>query len=425
MTATTDQHHDMSRMAFWALPRRERLDYYAYVRDHEPVSWNGDGEPGTGFGFWAFARYDDVREISRDAERFSSAQGVVNRDPDMFGELPEGVDPISATLGVQSFLVMDDPDHKRLRGLVQKAFSPHQMGSLVGQIRADAKAVVDDLEPHESGDFVARVAKRLPLITISKILGVEEADRPRMLALVDAMVSFTDPDFVGDRKPLEVMKEAVMGIGGYAFEKASHHRAHPGGEGVLAALVDAEEDGERLTDAEIAQFTLLLAGAGNDTTRNTTSWAMRALTEFPDQRAILLEDLPGRLEVGVEEFLRYATPVTNFMRTCTVDTEIGGQPIKAGEKVMMLYESANRDPSGFETPDRFDVTRSPNRHVAFGGGGPHFCLGAVLARTQLRALFAELLSQFPELQVEEPRELVSPLMGAPAEMAMDTGARAV
>jgi len=299
------------------------------------------------------------------------------------------------------------------------------MLNLEAQIRQDAKTLVDSLEPHETGDFVTRVSKRLPLITISKILGVPKEDRAHMLEMVDAVVSFSDPDFLGDRQPFDALMESFMAIGGYAFEKAAWHRAHPGGEGVMAALVEVEEDGQKLTDAEIAQFTLLLGVAGNDTTRNTTSWGMRGLTEYPDQRAILMEDLPSRLEIGVEEFLRYGSPVTNFMRTATRDTEIGGSPIKSGQKIMMLYESANRDPSAFEHPDKFEVTRNPNRHVSFGGGGPHFCLGAVLARTQLRALFEELLRQFPEIQVEEPRILVSTLMNAPIEMAMDTGPRAI
>jgi len=425
MTATADRHHDISKTAFWALPRREKLDYYAHLREHDPVSWNGAGARGSGNGFWAAARYEDVREVSRDPERFSSAQGVANFDPEMFGELPEGTDPLAAVLGVQAFLVMDDPEHKRLRGLVQKAFSPRQMLNVTEQIQRDAKTLVDSLDSYETGDFVSRVSKRLPLTTISKILGIPEEDRERMLAMVDAVVSFSDPDFLGDRKPLDVMTESFMAVARYAFEKAAYLRAHPGGDGVMAALVEVEEDGQKLTDAEIAQFTLLLVGAGNDTTRNTTSWGMRALTEFPDQRAILMEDLPPRLELGVEEFIRYGCPVTNFLRTTTRDTEIGGQPIKSGEKVMMLYESANRDPSAFEDPDKFDVTRNPNRHVSFGGGGPHFCLGAVLARTQLRALFEELLRQFPDIQVEPPRVLVSTLMNAPAEMAMDTGPRAI
>jgi len=424
MSATADRHHDISKTVFWALPRQEKLDYYAYLREHDPVSWNGSDEPGSEQGFWAVARYDDVRDVSRDADRFSSAQGVANLDPEVFGELPPGVDPLTAQLGVQSFLVMDDPEHKRLRGLVQKAFSPRQMMNLTEQIKQDARAVVDDLEPHETGDFVTRVSKRLPLITISKILGVPDEDRDRMLGMVDALVSFSDPGFIGDRKPFEVMTEAVMAIAGYAFEKATYLRDHPGGEGVMAALVEVEEEGQRLTNEEIAQFTILLAVAGNDTTRNTTSWGMRALTEFPDQRAILMEDLPARLEVGVEEFIRYGSPVTNFLRTATTDAELSGCRIEVGDRVMMLYESANRDPSAFEEPDRFDVTRNPNRHVGFGGGGPHFCLGAALARTQLRALFEELLRHFPKLHVEEPRAMVSPLMNAPVNMAMDTGPRA-
>jgi cytochrome P450 len=190
-----------------------------------------------------------------------------------------------------------------------------------------------------------------------------------------------------------------------ALDLAEKRRSAPG-EDLMTALVQAEVDGERLTEEEISAFFVLLAVAGNDTTRHTTSHGMRALCEFPTQRQLLTEDLPGRIETAVEEFVRWATPVMTFRRNATRDAELGGQAIGAGEKVVMFYVSANRDEQAFEHPDRFDVLRSPNRHVGFGGGGPHYCLGASLARTQLRAIFTELLTRLPDIEVGEPEPLV-------------------
>jgi cytochrome P450 len=190
-----------------------------------------------------------------------------------------------------------------------------------------------------------------------------------------------------------------------ALDLAEERRSAPG-EDLMTALVEAEVDGERLTEEEIGAFFVLLAVAGNDTTRHTTSHAMRALCEFPAQRQLLTDDLEGRLETAVEEFVRWATPVMTFRRNATHDTEMRGQPIAGGDKVVMFYVSANRDEEAFEQPERFDVLRSPNRHVGFGGGGPHYCLGASLARTQLRAIFTELLTRLPDIDVGKPEPLV-------------------
>ena len=190
-----------------------------------------------------------------------------------------------------------------------------------------------------------------------------------------------------------------------ALDLAEERGSAPG-EDLMTSLVQAEVDGERLTEEEISAFFVLLAVAGNDTTRHTTSHGLRALCEFPDQRRLLTDDLEGRIETAVEEIVRWATPVMTFRRTATRATEVRGQPIAEGEKVVLFYISGNRDETAFDHPERFDVLRSPNRHVGFGGGGPHYCLGASLARTQLRAIFTELLTRLPDIEAGEPEPLV-------------------
>jgi cytochrome P450 len=389
---------DLSALEFWALPPAEREERFARLRAGAPVTWHRQPESrllpeseGSG-GYWAIVRYDDVREVSRDPERFCSGRGV------MFEDIP--AEMLEAS---QSFLAMDDPRHAKLRKLVAEGFKPRAVKRIEDGIRADARTIVDELGP--DGDFVDSVAKRLPLMTIMRMLGVPEQDQEPVLWAVDAAVSWNDSEFLGGRTPLEVVAESVSIMTQLAF-RLCEERRHDPGDDLITDLVRAEVDGERLTDAEIGAFLVLLSVAGNDTTRHTTSHAMRALCDFPAERALLVEDLEGRIDMAVEEFVRWASPVMTFRRTATRDTEIAGQPIAAGEKVVMFYPSANRDETVFERPNELDVTRSPNRHVGFGGGGPHFCMGAPLARMQLKAIFAELLGRHPDLEVGEPAYVV-------------------
>lgn len=367
------------------------------LRREAPISHHREPDDLLGLdreeqGFWAVVRYDDVRSISRDPERFCSRQGV------QFADAPQEMLEAS-----QSFLAMDAPRHTKLRGLVQKAFSPRRVARIEEGIVANARRVVDEAGPTGGGDFVSLVAKRLPLITWSEMFGVAEEDRERVVEAADLLINASDPEFMAHDEPLALLGRGLSTLVEYATERA----AHPGGEDLMTALVEAEIDGERLTHHEIAAFFVLLAVAANDTTRHTTSHAMRALTEFPDQRAWLVEDLDERLPAAVEEFVRWATPVQTFRRTTTEPVELHGASIGEGEKVVLFYLSANRDEAAFEDPGRFDVSRDPNRHAGFGGGGPHYCLGASLARTQLRAIFSELLNRLPDLETGEPELLRS------------------
>jgi cytochrome P450 len=238
------------------------------------------------------------------------------------------------------------------------------------------------------------------------MLGVPESDRERVMEAADTLVAVSDPEIFGDRPPIEVLGGALWTLTEFATELAKYREGHPGDD-LMTGLVQAQVDGERLTHAEIAAFLVLLSVAGNDTTRHTTSHAIRALTLRPRQRELLVEDLDARLPDAVEEFVRWASPVMTFRRTTTREVELHGQRLAPGEKVVLFYHSGNRDESAFERPWEFDVTRSPNRHLGFGGGGPHYCMGASLGRTQLRAIFGEMLRVIPDIEAGEPELLRS------------------
>ncbi len=387
---------DLGSMAFWSLSAEERERSFAVLRRDAPISRHPEPEDIFGreerdeSGYWAVVRHEDIRAISRDPRTFSSAQGV------QFADAPPEMLEAS-----QSLLAMDAPRHTKLRGLVNKAFSPRQVARIEDGIRANARRVVDEAAPRGGGDFVELIAKRLPLITFSEMLGVPDADREEVVEAADLLVTAADPEVQAGRDPLELLAMALGTLHRHATGLAAR-REHEPSDDLMSALVHAEVDGERLTHPEIAAFFVLISVAANDTSRHTTSHAMRALSLHPEQRDQLVGGLEGRLPVAVEEFVRWATPVMTFRRTTTRAVELHGQRINAGEKVVLFYASGNRDAEAFERPGDFDVTREPNRHLGFGGGGPHFCLGASLARTQLRALFTELLTRLPDLEVDEP-----------------------
>jgi cytochrome P450 len=349
-------------------------------------------------GYRAIVRYADIKRISRDPKTFCSGEGVLAGDA-----------PLEVREATMSFLGMDAPRHTKLRALVSSAFTPRQVARIEEGIRRSAAEIVAELAPTGGGDFVELIAKRLPLQTISDMIGVPEGDRERIVNAADALVSIPDERFLGDRDPLIVMGEAIWTLSQFASELAAHREREPADD-LMTALVQAEVDGERLTHAEISAWFVLLAVAGNDTTRHTTSHAMRALTLHPDQRAYLVEDLDRRLPLAVEEFIRWATPVLHFRRTVTTPVELHGEQLEPGDKVVLFYLSGNRDEDAFDQPSRFDITREPNHHLGFGGGGPHYCLGASLARTQLRSIFTELLTRLPDIEVGEPDPLTSPFI---------------
>jgi cytochrome P450 len=398
-TAATPRAYDpidLSSRAFWSTSAQARERSFAELRAERPVSWHPPVEDALMAdpddpGYWAITRRDDIVAVSRDNEAFRSGKGV------LFENVPEELLEAS-----QSFLAMDPPRHTFLRKLVSAAFTPRQVRRIEDSIKANAKTVVDELKAAGSGvDFVEHCGKELPIRTLSDMVGIPESERQRVAHAADAMGSWADPVYLAGRNPLEVLFEAQMYIHQVAFGLAADRRENPGDD-LFSALVNAEVDGDRLADADIAAFFVLLAVAGNDTTRQTTSHALKALTDFPDQRAWLLEDFDNRIGGAVEEFIRWASPVMTFRRTAAKDLELGGHVISAGEKVVMFYSSGNWDTEVFEHPERLNLSRSPNPHVGFGGGGVHFCLGAHVARAQLRAIFGELLRQLPDIQAGDP-----------------------
>jgi cytochrome P450 len=387
---------DLSSRAFWSTTAADRERSFAVLRAERPVSWHPPVEDALmpdpdDPGYWAVTRRADIVAVSRNNDVFLSGKGV------MFESIP--VELLEAS---QSFLAMDPPRHTKLRKLAHAAFTPRQVRRIEDSINANARTIVEELRAAGSGaDFVDHCAKELPIRTLSDMVGIPESERQQVAHAVDSMVSWADPAYLDGRNPLEVLLENQMYLHQVAAMLSAERREHPGDD-LFSSLVTAEVDGDRLTDAEVAAFFVLLSVAGNDTTRQTISHAMKALTDFGDQRAWLLEDFDQRIGTAVEEFVRWATPVMTFRRTAATDFELSGQTIQAGEKVVMFYSSGNWDGEAFDRPERLDLSRDPNPHLGMGGGGVHFCLGANMARVQLRAIFGELLRQLPDIQAGDP-----------------------
>jgi cytochrome P450 len=387
---------DLSSRAFWSTTAAERERSFAELRAERPVSWHPPVEDALMHdpddrGYWAVTRRSDIAAVSRNNEVFLSGRGV------MFENVP--VELLEAS---QSFLAMDPPRHTKLRKVVSAAFTPRQVRRIEDSIKANAKTIVQELRTAGSGaDFVELCAKELPIRTLSDMVGIPESERQQVAHAADAAVSWADPVALGGRNPLEVLMASQVYLHEVAGALAAERRTRPGDD-LFSSLVNAEVDGDRLSDADVAAFFVLLSVAGNDTTRQTTSHAMKALTDFPDERAWLVEDFDDRIGAAVEEFIRWATPVMTFRRTAATDFELGGQSIRAGEKVVMFYTSGNWDTEAFDHPERLNLSRNPNPHLGFGGGGVHFCLGAHVARAQLRAIFGELLRQLPDIQAGDP-----------------------
>lgn len=389
---------DISSARFWARPMRERDDAFAQLRGrggltyHRPVEAGGDGD---GPGFWAATRHADIVHVSRHPDEFCSGKGVGFTDiPEEYNE-PFG-----------SFLMTDAPRHTQLRRLVSRAFTPKQIATIEGQIRAQAHAIVADAVAKGSCELVQDLSMRLPLWTISEMLGVPEERRAELADAANLMVSAQDPKAVAELDdPFTAVLTAGITMSVLGSELAALRRTDPTGD-LFTALVQAEVDGERLTDEEIGAFTVLLGVAGNDTTRNSITHGIIAFADHPEQWDLLRSDPEAHLTNAVEEIIRWTTPVMTFRRTATRDTSVGDRDVAAGDHVVMFYGSGNRDTEAFTDPWTFDITRYPNEHVAFGGGGPHFCLGANLARTQLRSVFSELAATVEGFKVGEPDRLV-------------------
>ena len=396
------------------LDRFQRLEHhemFKQLRESDPVSWHD--YPGDQ-GFWNVVSHEDVLNVSRDSELYSSeVGGVAIMDPDAQG----GIDGRGVLMNFT-----DPPKHTLYRRLVGKGFTPRMIGLLEQYLRHRSTLIIDNVIERGTCDFVIDVASELPLQAIAEIMGVPQEDRHLIFEWSNAIVGSDDPDFEGG---VEGAREASAQLYAYANELAKQRHRDPRDD-IVTKLINAEIDGERLSELEFDMFMLLLSIAGNETTRNTTSWGMWALMQHPEQYAALRDDPDGKLPKALEEILRWASPVYHFRRTTTRPTEIHGREIAEGDKVVMWYISANRDESVFDDPFRFDIERDPNEQVAFGGGGHHFCLGANLARMELDLIFREILERIPDMQVtSKPEILRSNFIGGVKHMpvAFTPGAR--
>jgi len=399
---------ELSSETFWGKSARERDESFAELRRERPVSWQppayGSLMPDPNDpGYWAVVCHEDVVAVSKAHDVFSSS-------PDLGGVMFENV-PAELLEATQSILAMDEPRHGITRRLMHAAFSPRQLRRTEEQIKLQASSIVSSLLEEGPRDFVEQVSMRLPLWTISGMLGVPEDTRDRMVKAVDDMVGYNDPEYIGDGDPFTCLLGGIATLHDIAQTLIDDRRSSPGDD-LVSEMIAAEIDGHKLSDDDIRSYFCLLAIAGNDTTRNTTSHAMKALADNPDQRKLLADNFDRAIPGAIEEFVRWATPVMTFRRTAKVDAVVGGVDVDAGDKVVMFYSSANRDESVFRDPWTFDITRNPNQHVGFGGGGPHFCLGNHVARMQMRALFGELLTRVPDLQVGEPEFVTGHFMHA-------------
>jgi methyl-branched lipid omega-hydroxylase len=395
VTAAGIDKIDLSDNAFWGRPLPERAAAFARLRAQErPLFF---AEPETrpherGLGYYALVRHADVAEASRNAEVFSSGT-------DRPAELPEYF---------ISMINMDDPKHARLRRIVSRAFSPRMIARFEEDLRRAAAAIVDDLLAAGPGDFVPQVAARLPLKIICDMMRIPDDQYEIVMDSSSIIVPNFDSELLGEDLAQAMAKQltAARALADLVTGLAAA-RAQAPGEDLVSALVTANIDGGKLTHAELAAFFILLVTAGADGTRTALSHALMLLTEFPEQRALLLSDLDNRIERAVQEIVRYASPVMFMQRTLTRDYAMNGQDYLKGDKVMLSYYSANRDEAVFADPERFDITRSPNPHVGFGAAGPHYCLGAHLARRELTVMLRELLTRVPDITAGEPDRVLS------------------
>jgi cytochrome P450 len=379
-------------------------DLFRRLRHDDPVHWHPESD---GPGFWAVTRHADVSAVSRDHGTFSSGLGgTVVPDPP-----PDFLAMIRLMM-----LNMDPPQHTAIRGIVNRGFTPRRIGDLRDRVGALARQIVDVVAPRGGCDFVADVAGELPSYVIAELVGIPLDDGRQLYRLTERMHTATQtPE--GQMDVLAAIGEMMA----YAADLRAAKRRQPGDD-LASVILAAEVDGAELTDSEFDLFFMLLINAGGDTTRNLVAGGMLALLRHPEARARLVAE-PALLPTAIEEMLRWCSPVMHFRRTATRDTTLGGRTIRTGEKVVVFYASANRDEAVFADPDRFDVGRTPNDHVAFGGGGAHFCLGAHLARLESRALLAEVLTRLPDLAPDGPVVwLPSSFINGPRSMPVRFGA---
>ncbi|MEV0636013.1 cytochrome P450 [Streptomyces sp. NPDC050619] len=394
------------------LQHRVPLPEFAELRRAEPVRWVPQTSNLAGFqdeGYWAVTRHADVRYVSTHPELYSS---YLNTAIIRFNEHIER-DAIDAQRLI--LLNMDPPEHTRVRQIVQRVFTPRAIRALEDTLRARAHSIVAEARARSgSFDFVTEVACELPLQAIAELIGIPQDDRTKIFDWSNKMISYDDPEYAITE---EVGAESATELIAYAMNMAADRKQCPAKD-IVTTLVSAEDEGNLNSD-EFGFFVLMLAVAGNETTRNAITHGMHAFLTHPDQWELYKRERPA---TAAEEIVRWATPVNSFQRTATQDTELGGKQIKKGDRVGLFYASANHDPDVFENPDTFDITRDPNPHLGFGGGGPHYCLGKSLAVLEIDLIFNAIAEAMPNLRpTGDPRRLRSAWINGVKELQVSAG----
>ena len=391
---TVDQIN-LSDLEFWARPLAEREGAFHRLRTQQPLPFFAEPEIQSelipvGPGYFAVTKYDDIVEISKNAEQFCSGKGATS-----ITDLPDFMNDFFG-----SMINMDDPRHARLRKIVSAAFTPRMLKSIEDQVVIAAREIVDEVIAKGGGDFVTDVAARLPLKVICDMMGIPESEYDTVFSRSNIILGAADEEYVAQGDPDYVIN-ALLTAGGDLHKLVSDlgaaRRENPTND-LTSALVNTEVDGERLTDQELGSFFILLVVAGNETTRNAIAHGLNFFTENPDQKALVMADLDARMPGAVEEIVRLAAPVVWMRRTATHAGTLRGVAYEEGAKFILFYWSANRDEDVFTDPYTFDVTRAPNAHLGFGGPGPHFCLGAHLARREIGVMWKELFTRVPNIR---------------------------
>lgn len=393
---------DLSVPEFWVRPPEEREGAFLTLRRERPMSFYEEpdslGLVEKGPGYWAVTRHADILEASRRPELYCSSKGATSIPdmPEMFRDFFGGM------------INKDDPDHKRLRRLVSSGFTKRQLTRMDGDVERAASWSLDRVIERGSCDFVTDLSSAFPIRIICDMMGIPESQHEFVFERTNVILGAGDPEYVSDIANIATaLISAGTELRDLMNDLAAHRQKHPTDD-LTSVLVHADIDGEKLSDAELASFFILLVVAGNETTRNAINHGMIGLCDHPDQRAVWQADFDGVAPTAVEEIVRWASPVIFMRRTTTQACELGGQKLGPGEKLVLFYSSANRDEAKFDEPFRFDLRRTPNEHVGFGGPGPHFCLGANLARREIRVFFEEIFRRAPDLTITgEPERLAS------------------
>jgi cholest-4-en-3-one 26-monooxygenase len=369
-------------------------EQFSWLRAHDPVYWHDDGGEPAWPGFWAIMKHRDIEHVSRHPELFSSSARLA-----LFGEVPEE----HIVLQRLMMLNMDPPQHTRQRGFVNRGFTPRMIGQLEKHIAEICHQLLDEIQDRGEADFVTDIAAPLPLYVICELVGAPVEDRGKIFELSNLLIGSADPEF---QIAPEAQQDAAAQVYAYGEELAARRREQPADD-IVTKLLQPNDHGEALTSAEFDLFFMLLTVAGNETTRNAAAGGMLALFEHPQEWQRLLAD-PALIPTAAEEIVRWVSPVNLFRRTAVQDVELGGKRIRPGDKLVVFYASANRDEDVFAAPGRFDLGRTVNPHVGFGGGGPHFCLGRHLAGLELRVLLQALTERMPGIRLDgEPSRLRS------------------